>query len=159
MSIDARPFTYLTNFVSNVKEYDVQQSFSLQNSMLFPLVILWIMHFKMGQVQPLLMQVATGVSNLMYHPLVQVYVMGRNLERPFKKPLPTNLQQNIAEEGTTKEEEQDEKSTEDTNLDEDALDSSDIDESISKEGEILEEQSEEDVSASEIELLAYDEDE
>jgi len=32
------------------------------------------------------MQTATGFMNLAYSPLFQVYVLGRNLERPFKPP-------------------------------------------------------------------------
>ena len=48
-----------------------------------PMIFIYFLHFKMKQMQPLLMQTVTGVVNLMYSPLWQVYVMGRNLERPF----------------------------------------------------------------------------
>lgn len=38
----------------------------------------------MEQVQPLIIQSFTGLVNMVYSPLFQIYVMGRNLERPFK---------------------------------------------------------------------------
>jgi hypothetical protein len=38
----------------------------------------------MEQVQPLIIQSFTGLVNMIYSPLFQIYVMGRNLERPFK---------------------------------------------------------------------------
>jgi hypothetical protein len=38
----------------------------------------------MEQVQPLIIQSFTGIVNLIFSPLFQIYVMGRNLERPFK---------------------------------------------------------------------------
>lgn len=54
------------------------------NSLFLPMIMLWFVHFKMGQVQPLLFQLSSGILNLVYSPLFQVYVLGRNLERPFK---------------------------------------------------------------------------
>ena len=65
-------------------EYDLKEAKKMGNSLLFPMIMLWFLHFKMGQVQPLLFQVSSGVLNLVYSPLFQIYVMGRNLERPFK---------------------------------------------------------------------------
>jgi hypothetical protein len=38
----------------------------------------------MEQVQPLIIQSFTGFVTMVYSPLFQIYVMGRNLERPFK---------------------------------------------------------------------------
>ena len=93
---------FLTS-VTNVMEYDMQQAGALRNSVLAPMLILWILHFKMKQVQPLLMQIVTGLSNLMYHPLVQVYVMGRNLERPFKKPL-SPMEQSFQDQANSEDE-------------------------------------------------------
>jgi hypothetical protein len=72
---------------STVMEYDIKQANNMQGGMLFTLALMWFLHFRLGQVQPLLMQVATGILNLVYNPLFQVYVMGRNLERPFKTPV------------------------------------------------------------------------
>ncbi len=65
-------------------EYDLKEAKKMGNSLLFPMIMMWFLHFKMGQVQPLLFQVSSGVLNLVYSPLFQIYVMGRNLERPFK---------------------------------------------------------------------------
>jgi hypothetical protein len=69
-----------TSFV----EYDVQQSDSMRNSYVFSLVLMWVLHFKFGQVQPLFLTVASGLLQWIQSPLFQVYVLGRNLERPFK---------------------------------------------------------------------------
>ena len=69
---------------TTVMEYDLKEAKKMGNSLLFPMIMLWFLHFKMGQVQPLLFQVSSGVLNLVYSPLFQIYVLGRNLERPFK---------------------------------------------------------------------------
>eukprot|EP00571_Detonula_confervacea_P010971 CAMPEP_0172303898 /NCGR_PEP_ID=MMETSP1058-20130122/5405_1 /TAXON_ID=83371 /ORGANISM="Detonula confervacea, Strain CCMP 353" /LENGTH=461 /DNA_ID=CAMNT_0013014935 /DNA_START=76 /DNA_END=1461 /DNA_ORIENTATION=- len=71
---------------TTVLEYDLKQVKKMNGGLLFPMVLLYFLHFRMKQVQPLLMQTATGVLNLVYSPLFQVYVLGRNLERPFKPP-------------------------------------------------------------------------
>eukprot|EP00804_Cyclotella_cryptica_P027375 CCRYP_008815-RA/>CCRYP_008815-RA protein AED:0.18 eAED:0.06 QI:0/-1/0/1/-1/0/1/0/431 len=68
---------------TTVYEYDLQQVKSMQSSLLMPMIILYFLHFRMKQMQPLLMQTVTGVMNLIYCPLWQVYVLGRRLERPF----------------------------------------------------------------------------
>ena len=72
---------------TTILEYDLKQVKKVNGGLLFPMVFLYFLHFKMKQVQPLLMQTATGVMNLAYSPLFQVYVLGRNLERPFKPPV------------------------------------------------------------------------
>ena len=69
---------------STILEYDLSQVKSMNNSLLFPMLMLWFLHFKMGQVQPLFFQTASGVKELIMSPLFQVYVLGRNLERPFR---------------------------------------------------------------------------
>jgi hypothetical protein len=71
---------------STVLEYDLKQVNSLNGSLLFNMAFMWFLHFKMEQTQPLLAQTLTGTLNLLYHPLFQVYVLGRNLARPFKNP-------------------------------------------------------------------------
>jgi hypothetical protein len=71
---------------STVMEYDLKQAKSMQSGLLFNMLFMWFLHFKMNQVQPLIIQTITGFSNLIYSPLFQVYVMGKNLERPFKNP-------------------------------------------------------------------------
>jgi Phosphate transport (Pho88) len=68
-------------------EYDLKQSMNMQSGLIFNMLFMWFLHFKMEQVQPLLIQTITGLSNMIYSPLFQVYVMGRNLERPFKTPV------------------------------------------------------------------------
>ena len=73
---------------STVMDYDINQSRKLMSGMFFSLAFMWFLHFKMNQVQPLLYQTASGVLNLVYSPLFQVYILGRNLERPFKPPIP-----------------------------------------------------------------------
>jgi hypothetical protein len=62
----------------------------MNSDLLFPMILLYVLHFKMKHVQPLLMQTATGFANLIYSPLFQVYILGRNLERPFKPPVTSN---------------------------------------------------------------------
>ncbi|GKY94760.1 hypothetical protein MPSEU_000441400 [Mayamaea pseudoterrestris] len=75
-----------------VMEYDLKQAKSMQSGLLFNMLFVWFLHFKMNQVQPLLIQTITSVSNLIYSPLFQVYVLGRNLERPFKNPAMRQLE-------------------------------------------------------------------
>ena len=69
---------------STIFEYDLSQAKALTNSVLFPMVMLWFLHFKMGQVQPLFFQTANGVKDFIMNPLFQCYVLGRKLERPFR---------------------------------------------------------------------------
>jgi hypothetical protein len=75
---------------TTVLEYDLKMAWKMNSGLLFPMLFLYFLHFKMRQVQPLLMQTATGFVNLAYSPLFQVYVLGRNLERPFRPPAATN---------------------------------------------------------------------
>lgn len=65
-------------------EYDLSQAKSMNNALLFPMLMLWFLHFKMGQVQPIFFQTANGVKDFVFSPLFQVYGLGRNLERPFR---------------------------------------------------------------------------
>ena len=74
----------ILNSETTVLEYDLQEASKMNSGLLFPLVFLYFLHFKMKQVQPLLMQTASGITNLVYSPLFQVYVMGRNVQRPFR---------------------------------------------------------------------------
>ena len=79
-----------------IMEYDIGQSNSIQMGVVFNILIMWFMHFKLQQVQPLLVSVVNGFIQLAYNPLFQVYILGRNLERPFKAPPPPmmNMQEN-----------------------------------------------------------------
>jgi len=67
-----------------VREYDLSQAKSMNNGLLFPMLMLYFLHFKMGQVQPLFFQTINGLKDFLFSPLVQVHVLGKNLERPFK---------------------------------------------------------------------------
>lgn len=69
---------------STIMEYDLSQAKSMNNGLLVPMIMLWVLHFKMGQVQPLFFQTASGVKELVFSPLFQTYILGKNLERPFK---------------------------------------------------------------------------
>jgi Phosphate transport (Pho88) len=69
---------------STVLEYDLKQAHNMQGGLIFNMLFMWFLHFKLKQIQPLLVQTVTGVMSMVYSPLFQVYCMGRNLERPFK---------------------------------------------------------------------------
>ncbi|KAL7556936.1 hypothetical protein ACA910_005288 [Epithemia clementina (nom. ined.)] len=85
---------------TSILEYDLKEAKSMQRGLLVNMAFLWFIHFKLKQVQPLLIQTASGLLNLFYSPLFQVYVLRRNLERPFKTlaammPLPQERVQNV----------------------------------------------------------------
>ena len=71
---------------TTVMEYDRKQASQMQGKMITEMIFMWFLHFKLGQIQPILLAVVNGMIQLFYNPLFQVYVMGRNLERPFKSP-------------------------------------------------------------------------
>jgi Phosphate transport (Pho88) len=71
---------------STVMEYDLKQAKGMQGGLIFTMGFMWLLHFKFQQVQPILVQTVSGLMNLFYSPLFQIYVMGRKLERPFKNP-------------------------------------------------------------------------
>ena len=77
---------------SSVMEYDLAQAKSMNSSLLFPMIMLYFLHFRLGQVQPLFFQTATGVKEFIMSPLFQTYILGRNLERPFKNPKMEEMQ-------------------------------------------------------------------
>jgi archaellum component FlaD/FlaE len=76
---------------TTVLEYDLKQAKSMNSGLLVNMAFMWVLHFKMQQTQPLLAQTVTGVLNLVYSPLFQVYILGKNLERPFKNPASKGL--------------------------------------------------------------------
>lgn len=82
---------------STVLEYDLQQAKSMQSGLMFNMAFMWFLHFKMKQMQPLIINSLTGLMNMAYSPLFQVYVLGRNLERPFKSPAMPNQLSQMAE--------------------------------------------------------------
>lgn len=81
---------------STVMEYDLKQARSMQGGLLFNMCFMWFLHFKMDQMQPLLINSVTGIMNMVYSPLFQVHVMGRNLERPFKNPAAKGMEAAVA---------------------------------------------------------------
>lgn len=85
------------NSQSTVLEYDLQQIKSMNGGLLVNMGMMWIMHFKLGQVQPLILQAVQGLMNLFYSPLFQVYILGRNLKRPFANPRMNGLMEKAAE--------------------------------------------------------------
>lgn len=94
---------------TTVREYDMKQTSNMQGSIIFNMAFNWFLHFKMQKTQPLIMQIMTGIIQLIYHPLFQVYVLGRNLERPFKTQMTAAQKmmeaQQAAEKGGDEEEE------------------------------------------------------
>ena len=89
---------------TTVMEYDMKQASSMQGGLMFNLAFNWFLHFKLGQVQPLLMQLINGTMQLVYNPLFQVYILGRNLERPFKTQ--TSAAQKLMEQAQQQQEKQ-----------------------------------------------------
>jgi hypothetical protein len=83
-----------------VMEYDIGQANGMQLGIIFNIILMWVMHYKFQQVQPLLVAVVNGLVQLAYSPLFQVYVLGRNLERPFKAPSMNMVDNTPTEENT-----------------------------------------------------------
>lgn len=84
---------------STIRDYDLQQAKNMNNGLLFPMMMLWFLHFKLGQVQPLFFQTVSGIKEMVLSPLFQIYILGKNLERPFKKTNPMeSLQESEADE-------------------------------------------------------------
>mmetsp|Transcript_53344 Transcript_53344/g.129699 ORF Transcript_53344/g.129699 Transcript_53344/m.129699 type:complete len:275 (+) Transcript_53344:2467-3291(+) len=71
---------------TTVMEYDRKQASQMQGKIITEMIFMWFLHFKLGQIQPILLSVVNGLIQLFYNPLFQVYVMRMNLERPFKSP-------------------------------------------------------------------------
>ncbi len=57
-----------------VMDYDLRQTSDMQGGILINLCFMWFLHFKMEKMQPLLIQITTGMLQLIYSPLFQVYV-------------------------------------------------------------------------------------
>ena len=149
-------------------EYDLKEAKKMGNALLFPLALNWFLHFKMGQVQPLLFQISSGMLNLLYSPLFQIYVLGRNLERPFKappNPMADKMEQMQkdaaekvkAEEGEASGDDAEEEDETEEESDSDSDSDSDDDDETEQEGDSdSEEESAYDDEGSEEEESAYD---
>ena len=138
---------------STVLEYDLRQTRSMQSGLIFNMMFLWFLHFKMGQVQPLLISTLNGLIAMVYSPLFQVYVLGRNLERPFQNPAmktmqdaaagqQEKLQENAATAtGDAEEEEAEDNATSDTEAEVDEL-AGEEEEEAAEEEDVQEEEDE-----------------
>jgi len=91
---------------STVVEYDMRQATNMQGGVLLNMGFMWFLHFKMQQVQPLLVTTVNGFLQIVYNPLFQVYILGRNLQRPFKSP-------DVFKDPRAEEDDDDEKTAED----------------------------------------------
>jgi hypothetical protein len=98
-------------------EYDMKEAKNMQGGVLFNMAFIWFLHFRMAQVQPVLIQVVTGFLQLVYNPLFQVYILGRNLERPFKTAASMAQKTKEAQQttNTSSDEDGDEEETDETN--------------------------------------------
>jgi hypothetical protein len=143
---------------STVMEYDLKQLKSMNGSLLFNMAFMWFLHFKMEQTQPLLAQTLTGTLNLVYHPLFQVYVLGRNLERPFKNPS-TKALTGEEETESTDEIETETQENADDDEEEDEVDDSEDESSSKDEDETSDDDDEEEADGEEEEEDDDDEDE
>lgn len=119
---------------TTVLEYDLKQAKAMNSGLLINMAFMWFLHFKMDQTQPLLAQTVTGMLNLVYSPLFQVYMMGRNLERPFKNPASKGLDA-LAGKGAADAVEEEEEVEIDVEVDEIEVESSDEEESDEDEAE------------------------
>ena len=133
---------------STILEYDLKQAKNMQGGILFNMIFMWFLHFKMEQIQPLLIQTVTGFMNLVYSPLFQVYVLGRNLERPFKNPAMKRMEET---EATSKAADEEDNSTSETTAEEDGGDKEEDTATVEEEAESDEEDDESEEEASEAE--------
>jgi hypothetical protein len=88
--------TIASSFLSKdttVMEYDLGQATSMQSGIIISMALMWFFHFQLEQVQPLLIALINNTLQLFFNPLFQVYVLGRNLQRPFVTPTPAWLAQ------------------------------------------------------------------
>lgn len=59
---------------TTVMDYDLKQASNMQGGVIFNLCLMWVVHFKLEKVQPLLIHIITSLIQLAYSPLFQVYV-------------------------------------------------------------------------------------
>ncbi|KAI8849760.1 inorganic phosphate transporter Pho88 [Chytridium lagenaria] len=96
------PFSGIEETVnSTVMDHDISKVKEVLQQILIAVGIMAYLHFQMGYLRPLILQVVLGLRTLSTSPLFRVYVLGRpttgDLERPWKskmfqkppKPLPT----------------------------------------------------------------------
>merc|ERR1719223_837575 len=66
-----------------VSEYDTKELRKMLQTMGISLIIISIMHLKFNFVQPLIMQCLLGPMKLLQNPLLKVYLLGSDVQRPF----------------------------------------------------------------------------
>ena len=115
---------------STVMEYDLKQAKSMQSGLVFNMAFMWFLHFKLEQVQPLFIQAITGIVNMVYSPLFQIYVLGRNLERPFKNPRLNGLESTAEEESVDEDDESIEQAADESDDEEEDEDAESEEESV-----------------------------
>jgi len=69
---------------ATIMEYDLKQASTMEGGIILTMCFMWVLHFKLDKVQPLIIQILMGFMNLVYSPLFQIYVLRKNLERPFQ---------------------------------------------------------------------------
>lgn len=67
-------------------EYDKAQLNSLRNSYRLGCMFTCFLHFKMKMTQPLVYNSVSGVIDLVFNPLVNIHLLGKKAEGPFKRP-------------------------------------------------------------------------
>ena len=67
-------------------EYDKKQLSSKRNSYRMGCLFTCFLHFKMKMTQPLVYSSVSGLVDLYYDPLVQIYMLGAKPEGPYKRP-------------------------------------------------------------------------
>jgi len=129
------------------------------------MIMLWFLHFKMGQVQPLFFQTINGLKDFLFSPLLQVHLLGKNLERPFKNKKMEDMKkqqemlkgdQDDADEDGDGEQEEEEVAVAEEESDDDSSDASESEDEYDEESE---EQSSDDDDSEEYDEYDSDEDE
>ena len=82
----AKPAKELT-----AQEYDTEQFGQLRTQTLMGAFILGIIYYNWKSLLPLVLQAVLTPVNLYEHPLFQIYLLNRDVKRPFPKPNPFGL--------------------------------------------------------------------
>jgi len=69
-----------------VREYDREQLKSMRSSYQFGCLFNLFLHFQMKMQQPLVYSSVSGLIDLFYNPLVQIHLLGKKPEGPYKRP-------------------------------------------------------------------------
>ena len=86
MGNEAKPAREVT-----VRDYDAEQFQQLRTQQLMGAVIMGGVYYKWRSLMPLVLQVLLTPINLYEHQLFQIYLLGRDVTRPFPKPNPFGM--------------------------------------------------------------------